>query len=79
MGSFEQIDSKLSPERLEILASMSSLESLAFWQCAALTDAGVVHLTKLPKLREVTLDGLPGVTKGILTSFPSQVRVNFIG
>jgi hypothetical protein len=70
---------KITDRSLEILASMASLESLGFWQCAALTDAGIAQLAGLPNLREVTVEGLPGVTKTVLTAFPSHVRVNFIG
>jgi len=70
---------KITDRTLEVLASMASLESLAFWQCAALTDAGMARLARLPNLRELTLDGLPSVTKTILTVFPSRVRLNFIG
>ncbi len=70
---------KITDRSLKILAAITSLESLAFWQCPALTDAGIAHLASLPNLREVTLDGLPGVTKTILAVFPPGVRVNFIG
>jgi hypothetical protein len=58
---------------------MASLESLTFWQCQGLTDAGIANLAGLPSLREVTLDGLQGVTKNILSVFLPHVRVNFIG
>jgi len=70
---------RITDRSLEILSSVSSLESLSFWQCPGLTDAGIANLSGLPNLREVTLDGLPGVTKNVLSVFPPRVRVNFIG
>jgi hypothetical protein len=72
-------DTRITDRSLEILGSMSSLESLTFWQCQGLTDAGIANLSGLPNLREVTLDGLPGVTKNILSVFMPRVRVSFIG
>ena len=54
--------SQITDRSLEILAQMRSLESIEFWQCLGITDAGVAHLATLPNLREITLGGLPGVT-----------------
>jgi hypothetical protein len=69
----------ITDRSLEILGSMPSIESLSFWQCAALTDAGIARLAGLPNLREITIDGLPGVTRSVLAIFPPRVRVSFIG
>ena len=69
----------ITDHSLEILGRMVSLERLEFWQCAALTDAGIAFLAGLPNLREITLDGLPGVTKNVLDVFPQHVRVNYTG
>ena len=46
----------------EILGRMESLEQVEFYECLKITDAGLLFLARLPKLREVHLDGLPGVT-----------------
>lgn len=54
---------RITDRSLAILGRMDSLERLAFWQCVNLTDASIAHLAGLPKVREITLDGLPGVTK----------------
>jgi hypothetical protein len=70
---------RITDRSLEILGAMSSLESLTFWQCQGLTDAGIANLASLPNLREVTLDGLAGVTKNILSVFLPHVRLNFTG
>jgi hypothetical protein len=39
--------------------------------------AGLIFLAGLPRLREVHLDGLPGVTLGGTQVFPRHVRVNY--
>jgi hypothetical protein len=70
---------KISNCSLEILGRMTSLERLEFWQCAGLTYEGVAHVATLPQLREISLDGLPGVTRKALALFPAHVRVNYSG
>jgi hypothetical protein len=70
---------RITDRSLEILQGMASLERLSFWQCAALTDGGIAHLTGLPNLREITLDGLAGVTKNVIPLFAPDVRVNYTG
>jgi hypothetical protein len=69
--------SQITDRSLEILARMHSLERLEFWQCRGITNAGVRHLANLPNLREISLNGLPGVTGEALAFFPAQVSVNF--
>jgi hypothetical protein len=70
---------RITDRSLQTLGRMVSLERLGFWQCAALTDAGIAHLTGLPNLREITLDGLPGVTKNVMDLFAPHVRANYVG
>jgi hypothetical protein len=67
---------RITDRSLEILAHMESLERLEFWQCARITTAGIAHLATLPRLREITLDGLPGVTREPARFSPS-VRVTY--
>jgi hypothetical protein len=68
---------KITDRSLEILGRMASLERLEFWNCDGLTDTGIASLAALPRLQEVTLDGLRGVTKNVLSLFHSRVRVNY--
>jgi hypothetical protein len=70
---------RITDRSLEILGRMGSLERLEFWQCAGLTDAGMAHLAALPRLREISLDGLPNVTREAVALFPADVRVNYSG
>ena len=61
----------------EILAGMASLERVEFWSCVGLTNAGVRRLARLPRLRELGLDGLPQVTRDVGEAFPASVRVSY--
>jgi hypothetical protein len=66
---------KITDRSLEILGGMDSLEQVEFYECQGVTDAGLAFLARLPKLREVHLDGLPGVTLAGTRVFPAGVRV----
>jgi hypothetical protein len=70
---------QITDRSLEILGRMISLERLEFWQCAGLTNAGITRLAALPRLRDLVLDGLTGVTRNAARLFPAHVRVNYSG
>jgi hypothetical protein len=67
----------ITDRSLEILGRMSSLEQVDLYECQGVTDAGLVFLAPLPRLREVNLDGLPGVTLDGTHVFPDRVRVKY--
>jgi hypothetical protein len=64
---------KITDRSLEILSGMDSLEQLEFWQCAGITDAGLVFVAGLPNLREVKFVGMPNVTQEGTRVFPERV------
>jgi hypothetical protein len=68
---------QITDRSLEILGSMSSLEQVEFYECKGITNAGLPFLVSLPNLREIHLDGLPGVTLHGTRVFPSHVRVHY--
>jgi len=59
----------------EILSGMPSLEEVTFDSCAGLTNTGIAALARLPRLREVSVGGMPGVTADVAAAFPPHVRV----
>jgi hypothetical protein len=67
----------ITDRSLEILGRMSSLEQVGFYECKGVTDAGLPFLAALPRLREVALDGLAGVTFEGTRVFPDRVRVRY--
>jgi hypothetical protein len=68
---------QISDRSLEILGGLTSLEQVDLYECNGVTDAGLVFLAGLPRLREVHLDGLPGVTLDGTRVFPAHVRVKY--
>jgi hypothetical protein len=58
----------------ELLSTMDSLERITFDVCHGLTNAGVAHLARLPRLRELRVSGkqLSGDVAG---AFPARVSV----
>jgi len=60
----------------ELLSRMDSLERVTLDGCAAVTNSGLTHLTRLPRLRELRVSGL-GITPDIVDAFPSRVRVHY--
>lgn len=67
----------ITDRSLEILGRMPSLETLEFWECAGLTNAGLAHLTKLPHLREINVTGSPNINREGTAIFPPTIRANF--
>ena len=68
---------QITDRSLEILGGMSSLEQIDCYECMGITDAGLPFLAKLPRLREVALEGSPGITLNGTKVFPSRVRVKY--
>lgn len=66
---------QITDRSLEILGGMESLEQVSLYECLKVTDAGLPFLARLPQLREVHLDGLPGVTLDGTKVFGPGVRV----
>ncbi|MEO5798992.1 MAG: hypothetical protein ABIZ70_14780 [Gemmatimonadales bacterium] len=58
----------------ELLAGIESLESVTFDSVAALTDAGIAHLARLPRLRELSVSG-QGISASVGAPFGPGVKV----
>ena len=68
---------QITDRSLAILGRMPSLEQIEFYECKGVTDAGLGFLAGLPRLREVQLEGLPGVTLEGTRVFPAHVQVKY--
>lgn len=66
---------RITDRSLEVLGRMQSLQQVDLYECNGVTDAGLVYLKDLPRLREIHLDSLPGVTFEGTRVFPKHVRV----
>ena len=60
-----------------MLSTMDSLEEVTFDTCAALTNSGVAMLARLPRLKYVSVSGMPRVTGDVVAAFPERVRVRW--
>jgi hypothetical protein len=68
---------QITDRSLELLGRIHSLEQVELYECDRVTDAGLPFLAALPRLREVHLDSLPGVTLEGTRVFPQSVRVKY--
>src|ERR1044071_9083938 len=67
----------ITDRSLEILGRMSSLEQVDLYECMHVTDAGLVFLARLPNLRQVSLNGSPGLSLARSRMFPGSGREHF--
>lgn len=77
LKSYYAGQTKITDRSLEILGRMHTLEKLEFWDCAGLTDAGVAQLAGLPRLRKVSVEGSPKVSREGMSVFPAAVRAEY--
>jgi hypothetical protein len=68
---------QISDESLVMLSSLAGLRRLTFWETAGITNAGVAMLARLPRLEELSLEGLPLVTAEVVSAFPPHVQVTY--
>src|SRR5688572_439053 len=68
---------RITDRSLEILGGMTSLEEVELSACANISDAGLVHIARLPRLKKVSVDASARVTRKGIAVFPSHVRVDF--
>lgn len=77
LKTFQAWNTKITNRSMEIFAKMHSLEHVRFYNCPAITDAGLSALAALPRLRELDIEKLHNVTPDAALSFPARVRVNY--
>jgi hypothetical protein len=68
---------QITDRSLEILGRMTSLEQIELYECLHVTDAGLVHLSTLPRLRRFEVSGSPGITLEGMRVFPVNVVVYY--
>jgi hypothetical protein len=68
---------QITDRSLEILGGMTSLEQIELYECLHVTDAGLVFLSTLPRLRQIEISGSPRVTLEGTGVFPQTVTVRY--
>ena len=79
LKSYYSGSTRITDRSLEMLAAIASLEEIELWACDGVTDAGVASLARLPRLKQLALDGLPRVTPNVASVFAAHVRVRYSG
>ena len=68
---------QITDRSLEILGGMTSLEEVTLSACNFISNAGLVHLARLPRLRSVSVDATAHVSRAGIAVFPASVQVDF--
>jgi hypothetical protein len=68
---------RISDRTPEILSGVSSLQDVTFDGCAGLTNAGIIALARLPRLRHLRAASMPHVTGEVAAAFPAHVDVSW--
>lgn len=61
----------------EVLSGLDSLERVVLDTCVGVSTTGVTALARLPNLREVSVSGMPRVTREVAAAFTPGVRVRW--
>lgn len=61
----------------ELLSTMDSLERIVLDTCVGVSSNGMAALARLPHLREVSVSGMPRVTRDVTAAFRPGVRVRW--
>ena len=73
MTSFEIYSTPLTDKDLEAISRQTQLEKLAFYDCAGMTDEGLLHLRSLKNLKELVVDGCKGTTPAGKSALKSEL------
>ena len=68
---------QITDRSLEILGGLNSLEVVELSACTGISDAGLVHIARLPRLKKVSVDATARVTRAGIAVFPADVHVDF--
>jgi hypothetical protein len=68
---------QITDRSLEILGGISSLEEVTLSACKYISDAGLSHIARLPRLKKVAVDASARVSRQGIAAFPPSVRVDF--
>jgi hypothetical protein len=68
---------RITDRSLEILGGMDALEEVELSACRGITNAGLPHIARLPRLRKVAVDATATVTRDGIAVFPPHVHVDF--
>lgn len=68
---------RITDRSLEILAGMTSLETIEIWNCDGVTNAGITRLAGLPRLAGITVENCRNVRPLGAIPFRAGIRVRY--
>jgi hypothetical protein len=77
LRKYQAWNTQATDATLRILGGLESLEHVRLSRCALVTDAGVGELARLPRLTNLQLEQLPGVTVDGVGGFRPAVRIDY--
>jgi len=63
IACLEIISSDIDDDGLFVLSNMKGLQTLHLRRCSKISDAGVAHLSRLPRLVQLGMSSVPGLTE----------------
>jgi RNA polymerase sigma factor (sigma-70 family) len=78
LRTYQAWRTRASDQTLNALSAVTTLEHVRLSECTGVTDQGLLFLRRMPNLRIVDLERLPGVTMEGAALLPSHIRVNFM-
>jgi hypothetical protein len=76
LETFYAGDTRIGDRGLEVLGSLPALQKVELWSCINVTNAGLPALARAPRLREVSIETSPLVTRDAAKLFPPHVTVS---
>jgi hypothetical protein len=76
LETFYAGDTRIGDRGLEVLGSLPALQKVELWSCINVTNAGLAALARAPRLREVSIEMSPLVTRDAAKLFPPHVTVS---
>jgi hypothetical protein len=77
LRSYFASHTRITDRTPQLLATMASLERVTLDSCVEVTDAGVAALADLPRLQELSVSGMPHVSRDVASLFAPPVRVSW--
>jgi hypothetical protein len=77
LESYYASKTQITDESMTILSELSGLQRLTLYEIVGITNAGVARLARLPRLRALSLEGLPHVSADVLSVFAPHVEVTY--
>jgi hypothetical protein len=77
LRSYYAGSTRITDRSLELLSELRALEKIELYDVQGVTDLGVAALARLPRLKELSIDSSPRVTRAAFAAFGPQVATSY--